>query len=67
MSDEAGNKVEVLGRELKCLVCGHDRFSQRAAQLETDAATLNLEFLHRSGVCIICRACGYIHWFYPQA
>lgn len=59
--------VEVQGRELKCLVCGHDGFRKREAQLNTrGAAFLNLEWANASGVCYVCAKCGYIHWFLPQ-
>ncbi|HEU5125447.1 MAG TPA: hypothetical protein VFW05_15450 [Verrucomicrobiae bacterium] len=58
--------VEVLGQALKCLVCAHDQFSRREAQLNTSGATFfNLDWLNRSGVCYVCARCGYIHWFLP--
>jgi predicted nucleic-acid-binding Zn-ribbon protein len=59
--------VEVCGRAFRCLACGHDRFWQRKAQLNTWAATfLNLDWANRSAICIVCSECGYIHWFMPQ-
>ena len=59
--------VEVQGRELKCLVCGHDAFWKREAQLNTAAASfLNFDWTNPSGVCYVCAKCGYIHWFLPQ-
>jgi predicted nucleic-acid-binding Zn-ribbon protein len=59
--------VEIQGRELKCLVCGHDAFLKKEAQLNTTGASLlNLEWTSPSGACYICAKCGYIHWFLPQ-
>ena len=66
--DDAAEPIEIMGRELKCLICGHDRFLQREAQLNTSLATLfNVDFVNPSGQCLICNQCGYIHWFYPQS
>lgn len=59
--------VEVQGRELKCLVCGHDAFWKREAQLNTAMATFfNFDWANSSGLCYVCAKCGYIHWFLPQ-
>jgi hypothetical protein len=59
--------VEVQGRELKCLVCGHDAFRKTEAQLNTATATFfKFVWANRSGVCYVCAKCGYIHWFLPQ-
>ena len=59
--------VEVQGRPLKCLVCGHDEFWKNEAQLNTAGRSfLNLEWTSPTGHCYICARCGYIHWFMPQ-
>ena len=59
--------VEIQGRELNCLVCGHDCFHKREAQLNTAAASfLNFDWANPTGVCYVCAKCGYIHWFLPQ-
>jgi len=64
-SDPIG--VEVQGRVLKCLVCGHDEFWKKEAQLNTAGASfLNMEWTSPSGICNLCARCGYIHWFLPQ-
>lgn len=58
--------VEIQGQPLKCLVCTHDQFNRREAQLNTSGASFfNLDWLNRSGVCYVCARCGYIHWFLP--
>lgn len=62
--EEKGEACRVKGRELKCLVCGHDRFVEKEAQLNTASATFwGLDWLNKSGVCAVCAECGYIHWF----
>ena len=46
--------VQVQGRPLKCLVCGHDNFRTSApAPGRTDMAHT-------------CVQCGYLHWFVPM-
>lgn len=58
--------VQVHGRELSCLVCGHDCFHKREAQLNTAAASFfNFDWANSTGVCYVCARCGYIHWFLP--
>lgn len=57
--------VEVQGRELKCLVCGHDGFHKQEAQLNPARAGL-LDWTVPTGICYVCAKCGYIHWFLPQ-
>jgi hypothetical protein len=55
------------GRSLKCLVCGHDRFWQREAQLNTAGMTfLGLDWANASGICVVCANCGFIHWFMEE-
>jgi hypothetical protein len=59
--------VEVQGRILKCLVCGHDAFWKKEAQLNTAGTSFfNLEWTSPTGACYVCARCGYIHWFLPQ-
>ncbi len=57
----------VNGNPLACLVCGHDMFTERPAQLNTRGLTfLNLDWANKSARCLVCDACGYIHWFLPR-
>jgi predicted nucleic-acid-binding Zn-ribbon protein len=66
MSDTQAETVEVMGRELNCLVCGHNEFHKREAQLNTAVASFfDFDWANASGTCVICDNCGYIHWFYP--
>jgi predicted nucleic-acid-binding Zn-ribbon protein len=58
---------EVAGRQLQCIVCGHDHFDTREAQLHTAGMTfLGLDWANRSAYCVVCANCGYIHWFLPS-
>ena len=60
-------QVEIAGKTLKCLVCGHDRFNKREAQLNTVGMTfLKLDWANASGLCVVCGNCGFIHWFLPK-
>ena len=60
-------KVRIAGKELLCQVCGHDRFWQRRAQLNTAVATFfNLDWANTRATCEVCDGCGYIHWFLPK-
>ena len=66
MSKETVGK-DILGKPLKCLICGHDRFTVRNAQLNTRMATfLNLDWANKTAECFLCEQCGHIHWFMPQ-
>lgn len=59
--------VNVLGKPLQCQVCGHNVFWQRRAQLYGAAASFfDLDWASPSCICVICDACGYVHWFFPQ-
>jgi predicted nucleic-acid-binding Zn-ribbon protein len=55
------------GDELKCVVCGHNEFLTRSAQLNTAGMSfLGLDWANESAVCNVCDRCGYIHWFVPR-
>ena len=67
MGEKEPNSYEVQGKILKCLVCGHEAFWRREAQLNTTGLSfLNLDWLNRSANCLVCDRCGYIHWFLPK-
>jgi len=58
--------VEVLGKPLRCQVCGNDGFYQREAQLHTAGLTFfKLEWASPTCSCVVCSMCGYVHWFLP--
>ena len=64
-SDPVG--VEIQGYDLECLVCEHDKFYKREAQLNTAAASFfGFDWANQTGVCYVCASCGYIHWFLPK-
>jgi hypothetical protein len=42
-------------------------FYRRQAQLHTRNSTLfNVEWLDPVCDCVVCSACGYVHWFFPM-
>lgn len=60
----APSQVEVAGRVLTCVVCGHDRFQHRRAQLHSGIATFfGVEWMGANAECYVCESCGYVHWF----
>lgn len=68
VSQDTGQIVDgryfVNGRALACTVCKHDVFNQRSAQLNTAGATLfGLDWANESARCLVCKSCGYVHWF----
>jgi predicted nucleic-acid-binding Zn-ribbon protein len=57
----------IAGRPLKCLVCNGERFEQHKAQLNTPGMTfMGLDWANKTGLCLVCTRCGYIHWFLPE-
>ena len=65
-SKKDAEPCQVNGKEFQCLVCGNDKFWQREAQLNTAVATFfGFDWANVSGICVVCSACGYIHWFLP--
>jgi hypothetical protein len=64
---EVPETVEVNGKAFRCQVCRNELFWQRRAQLHSGVATFfNLEWASPTCECLICSACGYVHWFFPQ-
>jgi predicted nucleic-acid-binding Zn-ribbon protein len=65
-----GGTVEVdlsSGKSLVCLVCGHNRFHERNALLNTRLNTFfKLDWTDRQATNFVCAACGYVHWFLPE-
>lgn len=59
--------VKVAGQPLRCLICRHEQFRSRNAQLNTASATFfGVDWANASAVCYVCDGCGYVHWFLPQ-
>jgi hypothetical protein len=58
-------RPQIIGdKPLHCLVCNHDRFYSRDAQLNTAGAELlGFAWANQSATCYVCAECGYIHWF----
>ena len=63
-SKDEPEPIEVNGRSLRCVVCENGTFYKRSAQLHGPVATLfNIEWMSPTCTCVICSACGYVHWF----
>lgn len=56
--------VEILGRPMRCLICQHDRFSQREIHLPSALAPfLEDEIEGPIVINFVCGKCGYVHRF----
>ena len=52
------------GRDLKCIMCSHDKFWTRKTLMNTKLLTLwKLDWSDREADNYICERCGYVHWF----
>lgn len=61
-------EFDVLGRPLRCQICSNITFYRQQAQLHGAVATFfKVEWASPTAECLVCSACGYIHWFLPQS
>ena len=52
------------GTPFVCLVCQGGLFEHRQLKMNTGAAEFfGFAWADRSADCMICTACGYVHWF----
>jgi len=52
------------GLQIDCIHCKHDRFAIGKALLNTRGMSLfDLDWLNAGATTLICKRCGYIHWF----
>ena len=60
--------VDVAGKALACQICGGGDFVGREVSMNTAGMTfLGLDWLNKSAVGVICKACGYVHLFMGRA
>ncbi|OEK03605.1 hypothetical protein BFP97_19705 [Roseivirga sp. 4D4] len=58
---------EVNGTRMKCVVCQHEEFEERQAQLNTQVSTLlGIDWADTEATCLVCDNCDYVHWFLPR-
>lgn len=63
-----GEDLERAAGPLSCVICGHGEFRRRKALLNSRSATfLGLDFFDEGAEVLICRKCGYVHWFVPSS
>lgn len=66
-ADEDG-RYEVIGKQVTCSHCGHDRFKMRETLLNTWFLSLvSFEWLDPTASALICRNCGKLTWFSQKA
>lgn len=57
-------QYEAANIKVICPHCKNDTFEEGSAQLNTAGATfLNLDWLNKSAVILVCTRCGLIQWF----
>ena len=60
--------IEVQGRQLRCMICGHSIFWEHEVQFATPLLeVLDLGAWNRSAQCAVCERCGYVHMFIPPS
>ena len=65
---EEPERVDVLGKQLQCHVCGNRGFYKREAQMHTAGMSfMNLEWTQPTCTCAVCSNCGFVHWFFPRS
>ena len=58
------SRYQAAGIVVTCPHCKNDVFEQREAQFNTSFATfLNLDWLNKSAVVLICDKCGLAQWY----
>lgn len=61
-------EATVAGNPFKCQVCGNARFWQKEAVVHGGLASfMNVEWAAPRAALLVCSACGYVHWFMPDA
>lgn len=57
--------AQVLGRPLRCLICGHGKFFHYAVGSNEIlvASLLGVDTAKPQGTYFVCADCGYVHWF----
>ncbi|WP_205600685.1 zinc ribbon domain-containing protein [Gracilibacillus sp. YIM 98692] len=64
MLDKNGREYKSNDIQVTCIHCKHAKFGLGQAQLNTRGLTfMGLDWLNESVHTLICKRCGYIHWF----
>jgi hypothetical protein len=59
-----GKRFFVKDKQLHCLVCGADRFTEREVLLNTSGATfMGFDAFNKAAVGAVCTSCGFVHHF----
>jgi hypothetical protein len=61
---EEPQPVTVYGNDLKCPVCGNNKFYKDRALMNKSMSTFfRMDWTDRSAFCFVCSNCTYIFWF----
>lgn len=64
MSAMGPGKYAAGGVAISCAHCKQSEFVKREAQFNTAGMTfLDLDWMNRSGIALVCTTCGLIQWF----
>lgn len=64
MSAAGPGRFRAANQPVVCTHCRSELFERREAQLNTTGMTLlDLDWMNRSGIALICTTCGLIQWF----
>jgi len=62
--DKVGREYKANEIQVKCIHCEHTKFQLGKALLNSRGLSFfDLDWLDASAIILICKRCGYIHWF----
>jgi DNA-directed RNA polymerase subunit RPC12/RpoP len=67
LAKEGATTHEVQGHQLKCPICGFDRFWTRRTLMNTPGLTfLGFEWANKQAENYVCNRCSHILWFFIE-
>ncbi len=62
--DKIGREYKSNDKQVNCIHCKHTKFQFGKALHNSRGLTFfDLDWLNESAITLICKRCGYIHWF----
>lgn len=62
--EKHGHEYKANDIKVICIHCKHDKFEFGKALLNTRGMTFfDIEWLNEGATTLMCKRCGYIHWF----
>lgn len=64
---EDARQYQAADRRVICPHCKNDTFAREQAMLNRPASTLlNLDWVDKTGIALVCAGCGLIQWFFNE-